>query len=141
FYLRQVANIAYDPSFLVLGHGGFEKQGPVPDATPAEMALAGITEFQSRVTLPGAVWKKIAYVMARGGRFEDYVVGYLPSRAVAIRLEFLTVGQIAESSLGGWAKPPGALGADDLGKPMGGWSPKSGRTHPDQPGRPTPTDR
>ncbi len=133
FYLRQVANIAYDPSFLVLGSRGFEKQGPVPDATPAETALTGIAEFQSRVALPGAVWKKIAYVMARGGRFEDYVVGYLPSRAVAIRLEFLTVGQIAESSLGGWAKPPGALGADDLRQVYGGMVARVGA----YPSRPT----
>ncbi|MHB1844911.1 MAG: molybdopterin dinucleotide binding domain-containing protein [Deltaproteobacteria bacterium] len=119
FYLRQIANIAHDPSFLVLGPAGFEKAGPVPDATPAEMAIAGIAALQSRVTLPGAVWNKIAYVMARGGRFEDYVVGYLPSRAVATRLESLTVGQISESSLDRWARPPGALSAGDLSRIYG----------------------
>ena len=133
FYLRQVANIAYDPSFLVLGPSGFEKQGAVPDATPAEMETAGIAALESRVALPGAVWSKIAYVLARGGRFEDYVVGYLPSRSVATRLAFLTVAQISESSLNRWAKPPGALGADDLRRIYGAMVAKVGA----YPSRPT----
>ncbi len=133
FYLRQVANIAYDPSFLVLGPSGFEKQGAVPDATPAEMEMAGIAALRSRVALPGAVWNKIAYVLARGGRFEDYVVGYLPSRTVATRLAFLTVAQISESSLSRWAKPPGALGADDLRRIYGAMVAKVGA----YPSRPT----
>ena len=114
FYLRQVANIAYDPTFLVLGPSGFAKAGPVPDATPAEMEMAGVAALKSLVVLPDAVWKKIGYVLARGGRFEDYVVGYQPSTVVAERLRSLTVGQITESSLGRWATPPGAIGADKL---------------------------
>ena len=114
FYLRQVANIAYDPSVLVLGPSGFDKAGPVPDATPAEMEMAGVAALRSMVALPDAVWKKIGYVLARGGRFEDYVVGYQPSTAVTERLRSLTVGQITESSLGRWVTPPGAIGADKL---------------------------
>ena len=114
FYLRQVANIAYDPSFLVLGLNGFEKSGPVPDATSAEIEFANIAKIQSLVPLPVTAWKKIAYVLARGGRFEDYVVGYQPSKAVATRLQALTVGKIMESSLKSWSNPSGAVGADGL---------------------------
>ncbi|MHB8263134.1 MAG: molybdopterin dinucleotide binding domain-containing protein [Acidimicrobiales bacterium] len=116
YYLRQVANIAYDPSFLVLGAGGFIKAGAVPDASAADMEMAGIAQLRSSHpgTLPDSVWKKVAYVLARGGRFEDYVIGYLPSKAVVTRLDALTIGQIAESTLERWAMPLGGLSTHDL---------------------------
>ncbi len=116
FYLRQVANIAFDPSYLVLGPSGFSSSGPVPDATDREMEIAGISSLRGLVDLPDAVWRKVAYVLARGGRFEDYVVGYQPSQQVADRLTSLTLGQLSESSLHHWAVPASGIDATDLEK-------------------------
>jgi anaerobic selenocysteine-containing dehydrogenase len=68
FYIRMVANIATDGT-------------PVPDADDAEVKLF----LESRKHLPktvfdperwekicGANWKKVVYVLNRGGRFQDY---------------------------------------------------------------------
>lgn len=68
YYIRMVANVATDGT-------------PVPDADDAEMKLF----LESRKHLPrsvfdperwaaicGANWKKVVYVLNRGGRFQDY---------------------------------------------------------------------
>ena len=68
FYIRMVANVATDGT-------------PVPDADDSEMKLF----LESRKHLPksvfdperwaaicGANWKKVVYVLNRGGRFQDY---------------------------------------------------------------------
>ncbi|QSO53185.1 molybdopterin-dependent oxidoreductase [Alicyclobacillus curvatus] len=78
YYLKMVANVAYDSSsFLKLNtFGDLVKEGPVPDGTTQD--LASIQRWVKRYpeALTNAQWKKVAYVMARGGRFEDYNVAY-----------------------------------------------------------------
>ncbi len=114
FYFRQIANIAYDPTFLVLGPSGYVKAGPVPDAGLSEFQIANIDSYKSKVSLPDEVWNKIAYVLARGGRFEDYLVGYLPSDQVANIYTEIIQGAINESSLAPWSQPANGINSDSL---------------------------
>ncbi|RIV20903.1 molybdopterin dinucleotide-binding protein [Alicyclobacillaceae bacterium I2511] len=78
FYLKLVANVAYDSSDFnrVNALGELIKRGPVPDGSAAE--LASVQRWMK--VAPNAVspeqWRKVAYVIARGGRFEDYDVAY-----------------------------------------------------------------
>lgn len=60
FYLRAAANVAFD------GH-------PVPDASDEDVALSGVLRIVPRLqhTLKAEEWRKVAYVYARGGRFEN----------------------------------------------------------------------
>jgi len=60
FYLRAASNVAYDGS-------------AVADATDKEMALTGVDRIAPmlRQTLKPEEWRKVAYIYARGGRFED----------------------------------------------------------------------
>ena len=78
YYLKMVANIAYDGSFLGLSGGQQVKLGPVPDANAAEWQAAERWYKFDPDALTEAQWRKAAYVLARGGRFEDYNLGYLP---------------------------------------------------------------
>ncbi len=58
-YLRVFENIALDGT-------------PVPDATDEDIHLSGIEQWvPSLKRICGANWRKTAYVMARGGRFQD----------------------------------------------------------------------
>ena len=58
FYLRLFENIALDGK-------------PVPDADDEELRLAGLQDFVPRLRrVSPQSWRKVAYVMARGGRFE-----------------------------------------------------------------------
>lgn len=61
FYLRGGANVAFAGS-------------PVPDATDEEMSLTGVDRLRPvlEATLPAGEWRKVAYVLARGGRFDDF---------------------------------------------------------------------
>ena len=79
FYLKMVANIAYYPSSLQRKGDQLVPIGPVPDASTSLERKAG-ERWQQRYgrALTQAQWAKVAYVLARGGRFEDYDVGYLP---------------------------------------------------------------
>ncbi|CAA7601469.1 Molybdopterin oxidoreductase Fe4S4 domain protein [Acididesulfobacillus acetoxydans] len=79
FYLRMIANVAYDTgTYLQLDSQGLPaKMGPVPDATAAEMKSVASWQKQFGSVLTEAQWRKVAYVMARGGRFEDYGLAYL----------------------------------------------------------------
>ncbi|AHF07732.1 molybdopterin dinucleotide binding domain-containing protein [Desulfitobacterium metallireducens] len=65
FFLKAMANIAFDET-------------PVPDIDPEELALSGLEEdlkpYQSSLT--PVEWKKVYYLLARGGRFEDYDKNY-----------------------------------------------------------------
>ncbi|GBF11259.1 molybdopterin dinucleotide binding domain-containing protein [Tepidibacillus sp. HK-1] len=65
FYLRAIANIAYDET-------------PVPDVDPSEVQLTGIDEMLkgSEQSLTTEEWKKALYVMVRGGRFEPHEKAY-----------------------------------------------------------------
>ncbi len=60
FYLRAAANVAFDGR-------------PVPDASDEDIALSGVTRIASTLqqTLKPDEWRKVAYVYARGGRFEN----------------------------------------------------------------------
>ncbi len=85
FYLKMVANVA----------AGDQPGQQVPDADEAEVALF----LTSRRHLPPSVfapdrwkaacgqpwWRKVIYVLNRGGRFEDYEHAYLPDGTVRNR--------------------------------------------------------
>ncbi len=60
WHLRVAANIAFDAD-------------PVPDAGDEDMALTGVTRVWDKIsaTLKPEEQKKVAYVLARGGRFEN----------------------------------------------------------------------
>jgi len=60
WHLRVVANIAFDKS-------------PVPDASDEEMALTGVERIRDKIeaVLKPEEQRKVAYVLARGGRFEN----------------------------------------------------------------------
>lgn len=64
FYLRAFENIAMDGT-------------PVPDASESDIKLSGIESYiPSLKRICGDNWKKVAYVMARGGRYQDMAHGY-----------------------------------------------------------------
>lgn len=80
YYLKMVANVAEYPSYLQKSGNSLVKTGPVPDAsTPAEYAAAARWQDHYASAITPAQWRKAGYVLARGGRFEDYNVGYLPA--------------------------------------------------------------
>jgi tetrathionate reductase subunit A len=80
-YLKMIANIAYDSSLLRRAGGRLVATGPVPDAsTPDDWREANRFKVRHGAALREAQWAKVAYVLSRGGRFEDYDVGYLPGR-------------------------------------------------------------
>lgn len=63
FYLRAFENIAMDGA------------NPVPEASDEEISLAGLEEYiPSLQRICGDNWKRVAYVMARGGRFAEKTV-------------------------------------------------------------------
>lgn len=65
FFLKAMANIAFDET-------------PVPEISDEELNLAGLEEDLSNVklSLTAEEWKKVHYLLARGGRFEDYEKNY-----------------------------------------------------------------
>jgi len=64
FYLRAFENIAMDAK-------------PVPDASDEDIKLSGIEEYvPSLKKICGNNWRKTAYVMARGGRYQDIEHSY-----------------------------------------------------------------
>jgi tetrathionate reductase subunit A len=79
YYLKMAANMAYDrKTFLKKRGNGFVHLGPVPDANADEMQYVKNYIRKHGEAIKPSEWKKVAYVIARGGRFEDYDVGYLP---------------------------------------------------------------
>ncbi len=79
YYFKMAANIAYDDkTFLAKKGNGFVHLGPVPDANADDMKSVKDYIIKHGKALKPAEWKKVAYVIARGGRFEDYDTGYLP---------------------------------------------------------------
>ncbi|MGC8491351.1 MAG: molybdopterin-dependent oxidoreductase [Syntrophobacteraceae bacterium] len=79
YFLKMVANIAYDSKNLLKKQNGtLVKQGPVPDAGSSEMHTVKHYMKRHPKALRQDEWKKVAYVLARGGRFEDQDVGYMP---------------------------------------------------------------
>ena len=65
FWLRAGANVAFDGT-------------PVAEATDAEMTLTGVDRFAGlmRETLKPEEWRRVGYVLNRGGRFEALEEGY-----------------------------------------------------------------
>jgi tetrathionate reductase subunit A len=78
YYLKMVANTAFDPSFQGWHGGMLAPVGPVPDASDQEYAAIRALRQAHPLALTQAEWRKAGYVLARGGRFEDYEAGYLP---------------------------------------------------------------
>lgn len=93
FYIRAFENIALD-------------QGGVPDISDEEIALASLEPYV--ITLKNICkdnWKKTAYIMARGGRFENKEVGYSKDKLThkyenAINIYNQTVGTSFHSMTG-----------------------------------------
>ncbi len=69
FYLRAAANVAYD-------------SGAVPEANDEELALTGVDRIAGVIksTLKPEEWRRVAYVYARGGRFENSDQSYKGSK-------------------------------------------------------------
>ncbi len=79
YYLKMAANIAYDPkTFLAKKGNGFVRLGPVPNANADEMQSVKEYIRKHPKAIHSFEWAKVAYVISRGGRFEDAGVGYLP---------------------------------------------------------------
>jgi tetrathionate reductase subunit A len=106
-YLKMVANIAYDPQFLTWRDGALAPAGPVPDASPAELASISALRKVHGEALTDAQWRKAAYILARGGRFEDVTSAYEPNLEVLAGLAAAAANQIPETGVANWAKTPG----------------------------------
>ncbi len=115
YYLKMAANVAWDNSFLSRSGNQFVPLGAVPDAQSAN-ELASIRSLQREHSgaLNSAEWAKVAYVLARGGRFEDYNVAYLPNAETNSRLTNLMTQQVLRTGVEGWAKAPNQLSPEDL---------------------------
>ena len=80
YYLKMVANVAYYPNYHARVGQQLVLTGPVPNASTArEIAAAQRWQSKYSAALTPAEWQKAGYVLSRGGRFEDYDVGYLPA--------------------------------------------------------------
>ena len=107
FYLKQVANIAYDPTFHVPSATGLAPSGPVPDATGRDLETVTRLRRRHPNALRPSEWAKVAYVLARGGRFEDFVVGYEPNPDVLRTLRAVIDAQLVDTGVEAWARQPG----------------------------------
>jgi tetrathionate reductase subunit A len=65
FFLKAMANVAFDET-------------PVPNISEEELKLAGLEEDLKNMksSLTPEEWQKVYYLLARGGRFEDYEKNY-----------------------------------------------------------------
>lgn len=116
FYLKQVANIAYDPDFLTVSPAGLVPSGPVPDANSKEMATVEDLRSSNPHALRSSEWSKVAYVLARGGRFEDFVTGYVPNRSTLTTLRAVVEAQLVDTGVEAWARQPGQATPAELRK-------------------------
>ncbi|MDA8207229.1 MAG: molybdopterin-dependent oxidoreductase [Thermaerobacter sp.] len=115
YYLKMVANVAWDSSYQKRSGAKLVSLGPVPDASSAEEEMA-VSDLRTRypAALSQAAWAKVAYVLARGGRFEDYPVGYLPNAESTSRLRALITRQVLRTGTQRWAKAPNQISPEDL---------------------------
>lgn len=83
YFLKMVANIASYPGMLTRKGDQLVDSGPVPDAS-APLELKAIERWKPRYgrAITDAQWRKVGYVLARGGRMEDYDTGYQPAKPV-----------------------------------------------------------
>lgn len=114
YYLKMVANVAYDPTFQAWRDGSLRSLGPVPDASRAELEEIRPLYGEHRRALEAAEWPKVAYVLARGGRFEDYEVAYLPSTASQARLSNLVDAFVLDTGLERFARPADQISPAEL---------------------------
>ncbi len=115
YYLKMAANVAWDTSFLSRSGNQFTPLGPVPNAeSTTDLGSIQNLRTQHLGALSSAEWAKVAYVLARGGRFEDYNVAYLPNSETNSRLRSLMTGQVVRTGVEGWAKAPNQLSPEDL---------------------------
>jgi tetrathionate reductase subunit A len=103
-YLKMVANIAYDPTFQAWDGESLVTLGPVPDATSDELQAIAALRAANPTALTNAQWRKAAYVLARGGRFENYEAAYMPNREAQTRLLELTQDLILETGVERWTQ-------------------------------------
>jgi len=70
YWLKAVANIAFDET-------------PVPDVSATDAKLMDLPDFAKRYqgSLKAQEWPKVQYVLARGGRFEEYNAGFVGTDA------------------------------------------------------------
>ena len=113
-YLNMVANIAFDPQFLTWQGGTLAPGGPVPDGSPADLAAISGLHSAYGSALREAEWRKAAYVLARGGRFEDYVCAYEPNLEVLAGLAGAASAQLPETGVQDWARAPHQSAPEDL---------------------------
>jgi tetrathionate reductase subunit A len=113
-YLKMVANIAYDPTFQAWQNESLVTLGPVPDASPDELHAIARLRAAHPNALTDAQWHKAAYVLARGGRFENYEAAYMPNRESQTRLLQLTNDLILETGVERWAQPKDQISPAEL---------------------------
>lgn len=104
YYLKMVANVAYDPTFQAWRDGALHNLGPVPNASRAELAAVAPLIATRRRAIRSSEWPKVAYVLARGGRFEDYEVAYLPSTGSSSRLGRIVQNLVLDTGLEHYAR-------------------------------------
>ncbi len=108
YYLKMLANVAYDEGFMCWRSGTLEPSGAVPNAEPEELKVIGELRASHPDSLTSSQWRKAAYVLARGGRFENYEAAYLPSadaqEAVnrSVRELVITVPESQAPNSAGW---------------------------------------
>jgi tetrathionate reductase subunit A len=113
-YLKMVANIAFDPQFLTWHGGTLTPGGPVPDGSPADLAAISSLHSAHGSALREAEWRKAAYVLARGGRFEDYVCAYEPNLEVLAGLAGAASAQLPRTGVQDWARAPHQSAPEEL---------------------------
>ena len=64
--------------------------------------------------LRASEWAKVAYVLALGGRFEDFVVGYEPNPDVLHELRAVVDAQLVDTGVEAWARQPGQATPSEL---------------------------
>lgn len=104
YYLKMVANIAYDQSFQAWKDGAIATLGPVPDASRDELATIAVLRKEHPKALTDRQWRKAAYVLARGGRFEDYEAAYLPNSKSQEHLRLMVNSLILDTGIDQWAR-------------------------------------
>ncbi len=114
YYLKMVANVAFDSSFQAWQAGALVTLGPVPDGENADLATVAALRRAHPSAITDAQWLKAAYVLARGGRFEDYEAAYLPNAESQARLTALTQSLILDTGLERWARAPGQISPAEL---------------------------
>ena len=114
YYLKMAANVAYDSTFQAWKGGKLVNLDPVPDASTVELSAISQIRKEHPNAVSSTQWPKVAYVLARGGRFEDYEVAYLPNSASQARLIELVRDFVMDTGLERWTHAQGQLTPADI---------------------------